>query len=64
MRFKAEYFFTSGNYFVDYFHINDLTPNTKCYQACMEAKRNSFAISSMGYGDYVVVRRLNWWQLF
>jgi hypothetical protein len=64
MRFKVEYLFTSGNYFVDYFHIDDLKVGTKCYDACMEAKVKSFAISSMGFGDYAVVKRLKWWQLF
>jgi hypothetical protein len=64
MRFKVDYYFTSGNHFVEYFHINKLKPGTKCHAACIEAKEKSFAISSMGYGDYAVVRRLKWWQLF
>ncbi len=65
MRFKVNYYFTSGNHSIAYFHEDELKPGTKCFKACMEAKRNSFAISPIDkYGDYAVVTVLKWWQLF
>jgi hypothetical protein len=66
MRFKVNYYFTdSHNHFADYFCERDLKPGTKCYAACMEAKKKGFAISPIDeYGDYAVVTVMKWWQLF